>query len=275
MNKEMGFAKLENTIKITVDLQLDTPLHIGGGKMEALEAELENIRIDKILRSDKGPYIPGSTLKGILRTASERLLHLVDNKEACFLENGGCTKKYYEHFSGLLKDKDKLESEKYSEIYSEICPVCQTYGSGFIASKIKVNPVFLSDEVSVRNGIKIDRDTGAVEPKALYNYECLNAGQTFSIVIEGQNLTDSNKEVLMLALMQLQQNTVQIGGKQTKGLGMLSYKGGTVEELTYDAANRQAVLAQLLNMEKEKESRIEKLEDYMKEILLKQGENKG
>ena len=129
--------------------------------------------------------------------------------------------------------------------------------------------------MSVRNGIKIDRDTGAVEPKALYNYECLNAGQTFSIVIEGQNLTDSNKEVLMLALMQLQQNTVQIGGKQTKGLGMLSYKGGTVEELTYDAANRQAVLAQLLNMEKEKESRIEKLEDYMKEILLKQGENKG
>jgi CRISPR-associated RAMP protein (TIGR02581 family) len=68
-NLSMSRAKLKFRYRISAGLVLDTALHLGGGRNPAKGTD------SPILRDGFGkPYIPGSSLKGALRAAVERIV---------------------------------------------------------------------------------------------------------------------------------------------------------------------------------------------------------
>lgn len=79
MAMSISRAKLKARYRISADLILDTALHLGGGRNPAKGTDAP------ILRDGFGkPYIPGSSLKGALRAAVERIVPNL-NVSACGL----------------------------------------------------------------------------------------------------------------------------------------------------------------------------------------------
>jgi CRISPR-associated protein Csm3 len=260
----VNFATIQNQYMFEIELQLVTPLHIGGNQEEAITSD------SPIMRDTNGaPFIPGSSLKGLLRTASERTVHLLSfEKDACFLKDGGCHPyKKYKHIEELAKLGE--EEQLFDEIYAHLCPICQTYGGGMIASKVKFQHVFFDEfvPVNVRTSNKIDRDTGATVDGALFSYEYIQPKQTFKIVVEAENMTRDNLKVLGLALAQLEQNAIRFGGKQAKGLGQVKYVSGKVIEQQYDATNKQQALSALLGLV---EPKTYELTPFLENLLLEE-----
>ncbi|MCW2279307.1 RAMP superfamily CRISPR-associated protein [Heliophilum fasciatum] len=262
------FSKLQNRLVFSIELKLKTPLHIGGNDDGVSPTDMPILRLPE---PDGRPYIPGSSLKGMLRSASERLYHLIEDTiqdpmaltvgengqyttSLCYLENGDCSvgkgpqdkTRNAEIIKNTLMNKSLSEKEKYKIIYRLVCPSCRTYGAGSMASKVRVHHVVLDDNTQVRDGIRIDRETGAVAPQAKFDYEYVEAGQTITLRIEGENMDQENEAILALALLQLKNNMLRLGGLQARGLGELQYVSGVVKRINYNHQNRKELLEMLL-----------------------------
>ncbi|WP_445613476.1 type III CRISPR-associated RAMP protein Csx7 [Geobacillus sp. YF-1] len=238
-----NFSKLENKQIFTIGLKLKTPLHIGGGYDSDTDTDLPIIRT-----KDGLPYIPGSSIKGVLRSTSEKLYHIIGDEAICFLEkNASCTIKLKQEIANIIEKYG--EEEAYEEIYKRICPVCRTYGMGAIASKVYIPNVVLADQTMVRDGIQIDRETNVVSGTAKFDYEYVEAGQEFTLRIETENMTKENEKVLGLALLQLMKNYIRLGGLQARGLGELEYIFGHVKTMDFSPNNRKQALRMLLGEE--------------------------
>lgn len=259
MASNLDFSKVVNRYTFQLNFKLATPLHIGGNQEEAITAD------SGIVRDANGkPFIPGSSLKGLFRSASERALHLISDKDACFL-NAACdpTKKFGKD---ALKKKD--EKELFNTLYENVCPVCQTYGGGTIASKVKFQHIVFEESIEsrVRTSNRIDRETGAAASQALFSYEYIQPKSELQLIIEAENMTDLNIKVLALAIAQFQQNMIRLGGKQAKGLGQIEAIDGTVLIQKFDEANKKEALAALLGMSQQPEP----LSTFLQDVLTKE-----
>ena len=262
MTNTLNFSTVANRYTFEITLKMTTPLHIGGSQEDALTAD------SPIVRDANGqPYIPGSSLKGLMRTASERVAHVITDQSACFLQDGGCSPQKKSPAIKELIEKSKDEEKIYTAIYSALCPVCQTYGGGTIASKVKFNHVTFAEPVKTRarTSNRIDRKTGTAAGGALFSYEYIAADTQFKMVIEAENMTKMNLQILAGALAQLEQNTLRIGGKQAKGLGQIEYIEGTVKEQHFEGTSKEEALAQLLGMKK---PQAQDLGSFLHSILL-------
>ncbi|KIQ94509.1 CRISPR-associated RAMP protein, family [Anoxybacillus thermarum] len=254
-----SFVRLEKKQVFTIHLRLKTPLHIGGGYDSNTDTDLP------IVRTREGfPYIPGSSIKGMLRSASEKLYHIIDDTKVCFLEkNDSCTIKLKQIIADTLEKHS--EEEAFQKIYQRICPICRTYGMGAIASKVYVPNVVLQDKTMVRDGIQIDREMNVVSGKAKFDYEYVEAGQTFTMRIEAENMTKENEKVLGVALLQLSKNYIRLGGLQARGLGELEYISGHVTIVDFSSNNHEKVLNMLLGEENDLENIS--LECYLNDLF--------
>ncbi|MBY0502552.1 MAG: hypothetical protein K2X03_01495 [Bryobacteraceae bacterium] len=126
------FLEFRNRYEIELMLESHENLHIGSG----LEGKVSDAAI--LLRDGK-PFIPGSSLRGVLRSALERLLR------ALFAEPVGCT--LFEENDGNLcvvaneKEREKIERGDRDALLMDqwkICPVCQLFGSTLMAARLKV-----------------------------------------------------------------------------------------------------------------------------------------
>ena len=85
MNIMSDFDIFKNRWSISTILELDTPLRIGGGQ----NAAAYSISATPVLltfdaeKQQYEPYIPGSSLKGVLRSTVERLIRTFDVQKSC------------------------------------------------------------------------------------------------------------------------------------------------------------------------------------------------
>ncbi|QNU24354.1 type III CRISPR-associated RAMP protein Csx7 [Geobacillus zalihae] len=234
-------------------LELLSGLHIGAGRM-TVDTDAAVVK-----DANDNPYIPGSSLKGVLRTLSERFHHLVlppEGTPVCFLADDDCNKKEEVRKQIERYMKEKRENEIEALIAQKVCPVCQLYGSQFRASKLIVCDSFLQgkDEgkgkklTTVRHSVAIDRDTGAAKDGAKYDYEVVHKGLQFSFRIEGEQLNKQDERLLWIALLQLASGRVHLGGKVSRGLGRVQLKD--IRLYTYNLScgeGRKAYLQFLLD----------------------------
>jgi CRISPR-associated protein Csm3 len=195
------FEKLERRIIISGTIETLTPLHIGSGKPEVEIGEVDM----PILRDPRGqPYIPGSSLKGRVRTEAERIARKMD-MEVCEPPNV----------------KDMCGSKKKS--VNEFCICCRIFGTAgsiSLASKVKFRDAYPLERVESlleRTGIAINRDTGAVTSGALYTIEAVPAGVKFGLEIVADNLSDDELKLLKAALKSVEDSA--LGGSSTRGFG--------------------------------------------------------
>jgi CRISPR-associated protein Csm3 len=182
-----------------------TPLHIGSG---APEFKGEAIPILKSV--DGRPYIPGSSLKGKVRSELEKLA-----KKLALIEQGKCKPPDPEEMCGA-----KARSEE------DLCIACRIFGAiagkkgGYSrASKVIFRDAYSKEEIKTieRPGIAIDRETGTVHERALYTIELVPSGKSFDLEIVTENLTSQELGLFLAALKSVED--LGLGGSISRGLG--------------------------------------------------------
>lgn len=230
-----GFDSLHNRWRITGDLITRTAMRIGVGRDTDVAGHDLPVMRDAIGR----PFIPGSSLKGVLRSSIEALLRGLSDKPevqrkelACMVLQSGercITNNDMKNWrqGDEVERFSALTSEEISEnVLNHSCMVCQTFGSTWLASHIAirdlpVKPEYWFGQFEVRTGVSLDRDTGTAGRGLLYSFETVPAGAYFELEIEADNLTDWQKGLLWLGLQPFTRGYGRLGGAISRGLGQV------------------------------------------------------
>lgn len=226
----MDFSTFKNKYVITGELTVKTALHIGSGK-EKEDRDAPFISLD----DDKNFYIPGSSFRGYLSTKLERFL---DSGNGFKIKSNGedlneADVKLIFGYTNLDKEKNedvkkriikKLKAEKLDEVKS-------------LAGRIHISDMesLTEDAFVTRDGIKIDRNTGATEKGAKFDYDVVPAGTEFELNIELENIENYQLDLIGLALNDiLKDNGDLFGGKTSRGIGKCRLKDLKMKYVTSD-----------------------------------------
>lgn len=135
----------------------------------------------------KEPYLPGSSLKGVLRSDAERLARsmTLDGLGACnplaglgaSSQTTAVTEKAC--WSSLGDPDEKEKAWLAVEVYPRLCAACKLFGSPFLAGRLQISDAYLVqtdkpkafDPLPRRDGVGIDRQRGAAADRAKYDFE--------------------------------------------------------------------------------------------------------
>ena len=240
----------ENRYYITGNIVLKTPLHIGKGtSLEPTGTDLP------VLKTPTGePYIPGSSLKGVLRFETEKILrtlaaqnleingkklwacNILEDKERCIpLSDDSLRKKTFEDLEKEAKNNGVVDEEELTKkIIENSCTACRIFGSPVMASRIYIKDAFLvgnTVKTEIRDGIAVDRDTGTVKEGAKFDYEVVPAGTVFTLNILLENVEEWEVGLISLILNMWSKEQMLIGGKNSSGLGWSKIENVQVEKV--------------------------------------------
>jgi CRISPR-associated RAMP protein (TIGR02581 family) len=219
------FERFESLTVIRAFLRMETPLAVGA------RAALEPTGTELPVIKDPGglPFIPGSSLKGVVRSHVERLLRAVDRRpelwtcdpmgDPCIPED--LKRKLVEDASAGGAFNDQRFT---SEVLSGSCTACRLFGSPWLAGRLAFKDAPLHEIppgslVQIRDGVAIDRDLGTVHGGLKYDFEVVIPGTVFRIEIIAENLTDEELGLLLTALRFWEEGFLPLGGKRARGIG--------------------------------------------------------
>lgn len=232
----LTFNKLHNRYRLAGALKLDGAMHLGSG--------LGDHRVDALFARSNGKfYLPGSSVRGALRSLIERLaagLSANPTAVTCFLDDSSGSKCVSANHGSLQAVNAWRESGKMKELEivnkimssGYLCQVCQLFGSPMLASKVKIQDCFppaqqsMPPEGTVRYGIGIDRDTESVREGVLFEVEVLDHRPTFQFELLAENLEDEDQKknpedwgLLALGILEMVDGRFSLGAKSAAGLG--------------------------------------------------------
>lgn len=249
------FEYFDNRTIIEGTVTVTGGLHIGaGGQIQPGGTDNPVIR-DALGR----PFIPGSSLKGALRSFCERTLYSLNHPcmPACLITSGvgnclsvGSYKEEFEHIKEEFEAHRITEREYADFIQAHLCAVCRLFGSPYQAAKVYVQDLYLAEPppapVQLRDGVAIDRDLLTAVPRRKFDYEVVPAATSFRLRILVENARDEELGLLFLALRQLRAGNIPLGGKSSRGLGTVTCEihriqhiQGGVRESLLDYLSRQ------------------------------------
>ncbi|RJS71535.1 MAG: hypothetical protein CW694_04965 [Candidatus Syntrophoarchaeum sp. WYZ-LMO15] len=205
------FDTLESRIIIDYEIWVRSDLHIGGHDSGAPGAVDMGVMKDV----DGYPFVPGSSLKGVLRSEMERLLKGL-GKRAC------------------SPDPDKLCKA------GEECTVCLLFGGREVAGSIKVRDAYTdSRRTLIRDGVRIDRKTRKAAGGAYYTMEAVPKGTKFKgrITIENPKLGEyryAKLGALLGTVRFFNATSKSLGGGVSRGFGEVLIVPRLIREITAD-----------------------------------------
>lgn len=240
-----------------------TALHIGaGGSGDALETDSPVVRT-----AGGAPYIPGSSLKGVLRSAAEALFRggpfQKDRKRlwACDPIAGRDRVCVTHERSEEIRAAEKEQAKKANrepdsrrvaeEIWEESCTVCQLFGSLALASRVRFADLPVRNEaplLELRNGVGIDRDKELAAAGVLYDFEAVPPETQFELRVTIDNPTDEEVGLLLYLFQELDAGNLTLGGKTSRGLGRVRVRWETIEEIRLQHDNPFANLLSNRNL---------------------------
>jgi CRISPR-associated protein Csm3 len=219
--------QLRNRYVYEGKLEMQTGLHIGGGK-----ATLSYTDSPIVQTPDELPFIPGSSLKGTLRSTIEKLVASLPAElglHTCGLPVGehseeSCPTARQEEIKGeRRKHSDKID-ETMQKAREQLCHTCQLFGSPFAAARITVNDLYLindewSGKTQIRDGVAIDRDGETAKSGAKYDFEVVPSTTVFKLRIIIENATEQDLQLISIGLNEFVSGFGSIGGFRSRGLG--------------------------------------------------------
>ncbi|WP_448593206.1 type III CRISPR-associated RAMP protein Csx7 [Thermoflexus hugenholtzii] len=231
------FDRFESLTVIRALLHMETPLAVGA------RAALDPVGADLPVIKDPGglPFIPGSSLKGVVRSHLERLLRAVHRPPdlwACDPVGDPCV-------SGARKQAlveaarsgGGFDDQRFtSEVLRESCTACRLFGSPWLAGRLAFKDAPLAEVppgplTRIRDGIAIDRDLGTVYRGLKYEFEVVIPGTVFRIEIIAENLRDEELGLLLTALRFWEEGFLPLGGKRARGIGWGRLEIQAVEQI--------------------------------------------
>lgn len=245
MSVLFGHHELHSRYRFEGQLILETPLRLSSGRASD--------KTDAPLMRDRegNPYIPGSSLRGAIRSAVERIVagvgqDVVGFKSCTLFSSDDCNEKARQ-FQKQEEDKrdsartDGAEKEKRLADFAKtkLCDVCKLFGATIYASRLVIEDACpkskerLAGKTIVRDGVGIDRDTGTAKEGVKFDYEVLETGPPetapkFTLHMQVENMTDKDRLLLNLILGLLKQG-IHVGGKQAAGLGKIRLESWNVK----------------------------------------------
>ena len=229
----MDFSIFKNKYILTGKIVVLNALHIGSGK-ERDDRDAPFISLD----DNKNFYIPGSTFRGYLSTKLERFL---DSTNEFKIKSNG--EELSEADVKLIFGYTNLDKEKDENIKKRIVAkflnreVKNLKDLKSLAGRIHISemPVLKDVDYVTRDGIKIDRNTGATEKGAKFDYDVVPAGTEFELNIELENIENYQLDLIGLALNDiLKDNGDLFGGKTSRGIGKCRLKDLKMKYVTSD-----------------------------------------
>lgn len=251
--KPLLFDTFHGRLRLEGLLTTRTGLHIGaGGSGELLGTDLPVVR-----NSAGQPFLPGSSLKGVIRSAAEALLRGAPFAGAsgskrplwtCELIGGDpCVtearvKEIREEKSraAAADDAGRTHREVAEVVWEESCTVCRLFGSLALASRVRFPDLPLAGELPVlelRNGVGIDRDRGLAADKVLYDFEAIPPETPFRLTVVVDNPSDEDVGLLLYLFNELDCGHIALGGKTSRGLGLVRVVWQRIVETTLQKGN--------------------------------------
>jgi CRISPR-associated RAMP protein (TIGR02581 family) len=206
-------ATFDSVVLFEVVLRCRTGLHIGGGKSAALVgSDLPVIR-----DADGRPLIPGSSLRGVLRSGVEGLCGSLDlnarRPQLAVEAAGSPAGKLSAQWNGI-----SLVERLFGRIGGK-------RGELTYASRVQFSDARCSDEVAVelRDGVAISRETrtAAAETGGKFDLEVVPAGTEFHGSVRVRNGAEFEVGLIAQALWMLDQGLLLLGGNSARGLGWM------------------------------------------------------
>jgi CRISPR-associated RAMP protein (TIGR02581 family) len=204
------FDRLISLIRVSGTLVNLAPLRVGTGREPPLGATVDNTFLRIRRDGEEIPYIPGSTIKGVLRNYFEQLARL----------------KYPELHDPW--DRDEIEKEAKE---GRFCVVCGTFGSTKIASHIRVFDAYPTSKVTtnIKTCVGIDREFQAARPAILYTEEFIEPGYEWSFKMDIINIQfpeggDERSLLLTETIKALKLGLISFGARKSVGFGQIQLK---------------------------------------------------
>jgi len=227
------FRKLLCHAQITVTLECVDPILIKSGY--ATVDGPDSVPVSSYRGGEKPTYfLPGSSLKGVFRSHSERIIRTLKPKMTCVPYEGKKDDEVNDLYISCGKRlrtlKEKMESSTShikrsftaSDAYRLQCPVCRTFGSTMFAGKISFAdalPIEGTEPlVDFRDGIGIDRFTGGAAHGAKFEYTAIVSGK-FETTITIKNFELWQLGLLQIVIEDMNRGIIRIGSGKSRGMG--------------------------------------------------------
>lgn len=214
------FKQSLNTLTLVFQLSPTGPLLVKSGR----EARADPTLVDMNFVRTHHPgyekptvFIPGSSLKGTMRSYTERILRTVlgEGPDTC------CNPFDEQSFCGKRLENDEGPSAKR---YRESCPACRIFGNTALAGRLSITdaypPTELLEETNAteqRDGVAIDRLLGGVAVGP-FTLEVVTRG-AFQATLLLENFELWQLGLIGVALRDLGTGLCPIGFGKTRGLG--------------------------------------------------------
>lgn len=228
----------QNRYRIQGVLTARSPVHIGTGDSrddneavrESETAEDKPPQIDEIVRNLDGmPYLPGSSLRGVVRNYLLQIFRPFGNRIA----------EGRDYETDDFKNRNQNENIDYARKNFSLLEML--FGTPISETKIDFLDAYLVNKVSgkglagkgwdeprqtyVVRSVAINPVTGAAERNKLYSFDVIPQGLQFEINIEGQNLSNMEAGMLLFGLYGFNSEIFRLtlGAMAGRGFGRFSF----------------------------------------------------
>jgi len=228
------FERLESRYIFTGTLVLAQAMHLGSGE--------GNEQTDSLFTRSNGKfYIPGSSLRGALRSTVERIAYTLElhpekaKNVSCLLSQHSGSKcisvckETQTQYKNLSERPGTNEGDlkKILEKDGYLCDTCKVFGSTHLASRVKITdlyPVDCNPQGVIRRNVGIDRDTETASQTALFDMQVVEGGSIFDFELIVENLDEVEWGLLCIGLWEMIRKqedggAFYIGAKSAAGLG--------------------------------------------------------
>jgi len=212
------FKRLLNECSIDLTLTPQGAVLIKSGMPQIIGVDMAWVRVIRNGRQEV--YLPGSSLKGMLRAHSERIARTINENAACnpFGKSGK-----EKPFCGETIPKNRRTDIRTPEDYKQSCLICRIFGNTYMMGRLATEDAYVEGEppvVQQRDGVGIDRFTGGASRGAKFELEVITGG-TFKTTLHLQNFELWQLGLLGFVLQDLRDSLVRLGSGKSRGLGKI------------------------------------------------------
>ena len=246
MAKTLKGETFQNRYRITGTLITASPLHIGTGEgsigvystqeQARLREELGKVpEVSTVIKDHQGkPMIPGSSLRGVIR-------HWLLNILSGFGSEWAADRNYEDPNLTNLSQAEQIAAVKQTFSWLELLfgtpfhegkvevwdAICQTQSLQAPDSLLGWNP---NSMTYIDTSVAINPITGTAIENLLYKTEVVPPGVKFTLDIAGQNLSDIEIGMLLLALQGFNSRIypLRVGAHVGRGFGKMKYIPGPI-----------------------------------------------
>ncbi|HEY75746.1 MAG TPA: CRISPR-associated protein [Thermoflexia bacterium] len=207
----------------------DGPILVKSGVASGADPTLPEMKFVRTRHPRTGErtiYLPGSSLKGVIRSHAERIIRTLhgDNPEVCCdpLSKQGCGER-----------KSVRKASNTAAQYRALCLACRIFGHTVQASHFYIADAYPPepiDELPIRHQVAIDRLSGGVAAGP-FDLEVALEGK-FETELVLFNFERWQVGLLALVLRDLAEGRLLIGYGKSRGLGRVQVHFGRLE-ITY------------------------------------------